>query len=618
MTNVYLSDLLERVRKPARYLGTEVNSVHKPLEDIKVHLAFAFPDLYEVGMSHLGLKILYALANKLPGVYAERFFTPAGDMEDLLREENLLLFSLESRTPMKNFDMVGFTIQHELSYTTVLNMLDLGGIPLRSEERNGNDPFIMGGGPGVFNPEPLAPFFDFFVIGDGEEILEEIIRVYERWKENGRDKRRSFLKEIALLPGIYVPSFYEPQYSGGKFTGMRLLEKGVPLVIKKRTVYDLENSYYPDYFLVPYVEVVHDRAALELFRGCSKGCRFCQAGIIYRPVRERSVERLKELAKSIMARTGFEEISLASLSSSDYSRIENLIDELKTEFGQKDVTFSLPSLRADAFALKQADKVLRKKTGGVTFAPEAGSQRLRDVINKKVTEKDILEAANQALRSGRNHIKLYFMIGLPTETEDDLFAIVDLVKKISALRQAEGKRKPFRITVSASTFVPKPHTPFQWEPQLGMPEIRHHQDFLRKHLRNLRGVEFTWHDAEMSYLEGVFARGDRRLAPVLKRAFLEGSRLDAWNDSFNFPLWKKVFQDEGVDPNYYTQYNPGFEEPLPWDHIITGVSKEFLIGEWWKALEAEVTEDCREKGCVSCGLEDCPLQAGETKCTTTF
>jgi radical SAM family uncharacterized protein len=618
LTNVYLSDLLERVRKPARYLGKEINAIYKSVEEIKVHLVLAFPDLYEVGMSHLGLKILYALANKMPEVYAERVFAPGADMEKILRQENLPLFSLESNTPLHSFDLVGFSLQYELSYTAVLNMLELGGIPLYSADRNEADPLVLGGGPAVFNPEPLAPFFDFFVLGDGEEVLPEIIREYAFWKDKGR-KREDFLEKITRIPGIYVPGLYEPVYSQGNFSGLKALKEGVPLRIEKRTVVDLEHAFYPDSFIVPYMEVVHDRAALELFRGCSRGCRFCQAGFTYRPVRERSLNKLKELAGAIIDKTGFEELSLSSLSSSDYPQIEKLIDELQAQFHQREVSLSLPSLRADSFALKLADKVQHNRTGGVTFAPEAGSQRLRNVINKQVSEEDILKAAARAIETGRSHIKLYFMIGLPTETEEDLWGIVELARKISRLRKvAKGRRRPFKIIISASTFIPKPHTPFQWEPLLDLERIKERQELLRQGLRKVKGVDFTWHEAKMSFLEAVFARGDRRLSTVLERAFKMGSRLDAWSDSFDFSFWEEAFRREGIDPGYYAYYHPHTSAPLPWDHISTGVSKQFLISERKKALEEKITGDCRESGCSGCGLNNCPVQKGEAGCTTIF
>lgn len=617
MPNLYLTDLLERVRKPARYLGKEINAVLKNPEQIKVQLALAFPDLYEVGMSHLGLKILYALANGLPDVYAERVFAPGADLEEILRRENLPLFSLESNTALQNFDLVGFSLQYELSYTAVLNMLDLGGIPLYSAERKEADPFILGGGPAALNPEPLAPFFDFFVLGDGEDVLPVILREYASWKDKGCVKREDFLEIIVRIPGIYVPAFYEPEYSQGNFSGIRPLKEKVPLCIEKRTVADLENAFYPDSFVVPYMEVVHDRATLELFRGCSRGCRFCQAGFTYRPVRERSLDKLKKLAAAIINKTGFEELSLSSLSSSDYSQIEKLIDELQEQFHEQDVSLSLPSLRADVFALKLADKVQRNRTGGVTFAPEAGSQRLRNVINKQVTEDDILEAAAQAVNTGRSHIKLYFMIGLPTETEEDLLEIAGLARKISRLRRTvKGRKRPFKVIISASTFIPKPHTPFQWEPQLDLKLIKERQELLRQSLRGIKGVDFTWSEAGMSFLEAVFARGDRRLAPVLERAFRMGSRLDAWSDSFDFSLWKEAFQKEGIEPGYYVYFHPETSAPLPWDHISTGVSKQFLINEYKKALEEKITGDCRENGCAGCGLKNCPIQGGGAGCTT--
>ncbi len=642
MNYMNIEELLMRVQKPGRYLGTEVNAVHKPPEAVRVQLALAFPDLYEVAMSHLGLKILYGVVNRMAGVHGQRVFTPDNDMEHLLREKNLPLFSLEGRLPLHQFDLVGFTLQYELSYTAILNMLQLGHIPLRSRDRNRQHPFILGGGPGAFNPEPLAPFFDAFVIGDGEEALVEIIERYRHWKDEGpgeeegprgvekdprgvekdpglekgleldnalREHRASFLRSLMDLPGIYIPSFYKPTYSGHTYTGLKKLEPGAPDVIEKRTARNLENLYYPDSFIVPYIDVVHDRAVLELFRGCSRGCRFCQAGVIYRPVRERSLERLVDLAEHIVKNTGFEELSLSSLSSSDYSCISQLVDELDRRFAGKNLRLSLPSLRANPFSVRLAHRIQKGKAAGVTFAPEAGSQRLRNVINKQVTEEDILEAAAEAINSGRNHIKLYFMLGLPTETEEDLLEMGELTKKILHLRRkGQGRGMHFKVSVSVSTFVPKAHTPFQWELQLPLSDLKNRQETLRRIFKPIKGAQFNWHDAEMSVLEAVFSRGDRRLAPVLEKALDLGARREAWDDQFVFSRWLEAFRAVNVDPEYFAGFHPGYDDPLPWDHINPGMSKEFLIQEHRRAIKEQATPDCRINGCKNCGLPHCPVR----------
>lgn len=599
-----IEELFMSVQKPVRYMGGEFNSVMKNPDEVDVRFAFLFPDTYEVGMSHLGMKILYHTINRRPDAWCERVFSPWVDMADLMRERGIELFSLESRTPVRAFDLLGVTLQYEMSFTNILEALDLAGIPLRAADRQ-DGPFVIAGGPCAFNPEPLAPFVDLVAIGDGETETHQVIDCYKAWKASGAP-REAFLREAAKIRGIYVPSLYDVTYAedGTIASVMPKPGSGAPEVVYKAMVPDLTAADYPEKLIIPYGEVVHNRIMLEIFRGCTRGCRFCQAGMIYRPVRERSLDRLMEIAERLVRATGYDEISLMSLSSGDYSCLPELAHRMVEQFARQRVRISLPSQRIDNVltdTLKETQKV--RKTA-LTLAPEAGTQRLRDVINKGVTEDDLMRSVTDAFEQGWSAVKLYFMIGLPTETDEDVLGIADLAQKVRRcyFSVPKERRAPgLRITVSASVFVPKNFTPFQWAAQLDCESVMRRQKLLKDALRDVKGVDFKYHDPFVSYIEAVFARGDRRLADALEAAYRMGCRFDGWSDQFRYDLWQQAFAQTGLDPDFYACRERPVVEKLPWDHLDCGVTKAFLLREWTRALHGEITPDCR-KGCVGCGV----------------
>lgn len=596
--NWLTEEILQSVEKPARYVGGEWNAARK--RDARCRLALALPDVYEVGMSNLGLKILYEVVNAHSDLAAERVYAPWPDMAAALRQHGEPLRSLETQTPLAEFDVLGFSLQYELSYTNVLEMLDLAGVPLWAHERGDDDPLVIAGGPCAYNVEPMADFFDAVIIGEGEEVLPELLRVVADWSRAGRPGgRAALLQRAASLGGVYVPSLYAVAYEGDDVAVTPL--RGAPPVVLKRVVADLDAVATMTRPVVPSIDIVHNRALLELFRGCTRGCRFCQAGVAYRPVRERSPQRLRELARSLLDSTGYDEMSLTSLSSADYSALPELLDALHADLAGERVSLSLPSLRIDSFSVDLAQRLSGGRKSGLTFAPEAGTQRLRDVINKGVSESDLMSAVGAAFRHGWKAVKLYFMLGLPTETDADLIGIADLAGKVAALYRDITHRRDVRVTVSVACFVPKPFTPFQWCAQVGADELHRRQQVIKSHLTD-RAVQYNYHDAATSTLEGVLARGDRRLAAVIAAAWRLGATFDGWSERFNAAAWQRAFDDCHLDAARYNERERAADERFAWEHTTPGVSREFLRREFDRALSATLTRDCRRAACNGCDI----------------
>ena len=610
MKKLALSDeILMTIDKPARYIGNEINSVVKDTSKVDIRFAMCFPDVYEIGMSHLGIQILYDMFNKREDTWCERVYSPWPDLHEIMKEKQIPLFGLESQEPIKNFDFLAMTLQYEMCYTNILQILDLSQIPLRSKDRTEKDPLVIGGGPCSYNPEPIADFFDIFYIGEGETRYDDLFDLYKQMKKNGRS-RQEMLHEIAKIPGMYVPSLYTVSYKeDGTIDTFAPIYDDVPKTIKKEIEMDLSTSVYPEKPVVPFIKATQDRIVLEIQRGCIRGCRFCQAGMIYRPNREKSVARLKELAEQMIASTGHDEISLSSLSSSDYSELEELINYLIDECGKKKINISLPSLRIDAFSLDIMQKVQDIKKSSLTFAPEAGTQRLRNVINKGLTVDNIMNGSKQAFEGGWNKVKFYFMLGLPTETEEDMRGIPELANDVAMLYYdtvpKENRKGKCQITISTSFFVPKPFTPFQWARMYPPGEYLRRAKIVNDHVKemhNHKSIRYNWHEADVTVLEGVLARGDRRLCDTILYVYEHGGYFDAWNEYFDYDRWLEAFAATGIDPDFYTMRERDLNETLPWDFIDVGVTKEFLKREWKTALGETVTPNCRMR-CSACGAK---------------